>query len=313
MPESDTGKYTPGVQSGAVPACEPSPETRNGVCSPQERRPGGSATLSQGRIRSRGALVVALACSTAPAGALGETGYRIGPGDVLTVEVVGHPELSTAPAVRPDGRIRLPDGQSLAVVELTPEEVARAAAAALRRSLPSPVEVRVAVSVYRSRFVSVEGAVQRPGRLPLRGSTRLVDVLVEAGGFAPGASGEVVILRLSDDAAPLHRLSVEVDAGLDAVARVNLSQPLRHGDRVAVLQTTQVVVGGAVRRPGIFRLRDAPTLLSALASAGGTTARASRAVLRRRQGQDLEVALEAARRGEATDPALAPGDVITVR
>lgn len=240
--------------------------------------------------------------------------YRVGPGDVLSIEVVGHPELSSMPAVRSDGRIRLQDGRALGVVELTPGEIAASVTAALRRSVSFPVEVRVSVSEYRSRFVSVEGAVVKPGRVALRAGRRLVDVLVDAGGFAEGASGEVVILRRAESGdAPLRRLRVQVPADLDALGVVNLGQPLEDGDRVAVLQVEHVAVWGAVHRPGVYRLRDAPTLLSALAVAGGTGSDARRAELDRHQGEDLEIDLEAARRGQAPDPVLASGDVISVR
>ena len=37
--------------------------------------------------------------------------------------------------------------------------------------------------------------MQRPGRKPLRSGTRLVDALLDAGGFQEGASGEVAVER----------------------------------------------------------------------------------------------------------------------
>lgn len=263
----------------------------------------------------RRALVLLLLVGlSAPARSQPSAEYRVGPGDVLSIDVVGHPELSSTPAVGSDGRIRLPDGRALGVAELTPREIAGSVAAALRRSESVPVQVRVSVSEYRSRFVTVEGAVVKPGRIPLREGHRLVDVLVDAGGFAAGASGEVVILRRGEsDEAPLRRLRVQVPSDLDAAGIVNLGQPLEYGDRIAVLQVEQIAVGGAVRRPGVYALRDAPTLLTALAVAGGTGSTARRAELDRHSGDDVEIDLEAARRGEAPDPVLAPGDVISVR
>jgi polysaccharide export outer membrane protein len=54
----------------------------------------------------------------------------------------------------------------------------------------------VRVKEYQSQFVSVVGEVNSPGRKPLRGQTRLIDVLIEAGGFTPRASGDIVITRL---------------------------------------------------------------------------------------------------------------------
>ena len=50
-------------------------------------------------------------------------------------------------------------------------------------------QVEVKVKEYQSQFVSVVGEVNSPGRKPLRGRTRLIDVLVEAGGFTPTRLG----------------------------------------------------------------------------------------------------------------------------
>jgi polysaccharide export outer membrane protein len=241
--------------------------------------------------------------------------YRVGPGDVLAIDVVGHPELSCAPAVRADGQIRLTGGLELRVRELSPDEIARVVAERLRAETAGPpLEVHVSVSEYRSRFVSVEGAVQRPGRVALRGSTRLVDALIAAGGFAASASGEVVILRDAEtDQQPVRRIAVQVAQELQGRGRVDLGLPLRHGDRIAALRLEQVAIGGAVRRPGVLALRDAPTLLSALAAAGGPD-RFDRSVeLQRRDGAIEEIDIEAVRRGLQPDPELAGGDVISIR
>jgi polysaccharide export outer membrane protein len=238
------------------------------------------------------------------------TEYRVGAGDVLSVDVAGRPDLSCAPAVRADGRIRLADGHALAVGELTPDEIAHRIARLLRETRGQTTEVRVQVSEYRSRFASVEGAVNRPGRVALRGGTRLVDALVDAGGFSATASGEVVVLRGSEG---LRRIAVAVASELGGRGAVDLALPLEHGDRLAALQLEQIAVGGAVHRPGVYPLRDAPTLLAALALAGGSDRFGRRAELQRRSGGDLALDLEALRRGEARDPGLAAGDVISIR
>ena len=110
--------------------------------------------------------------------------YRVGPGDVLEVAVDGRPDLSRLPTVQTTGGVFLPRAGDVEVDG--PDHRARSRHASRRSSsaedLPAP-EVSVRVKEYNSQFVWVHGAVLRPGRKPLRGGTRLVDALLDAGGF----------------------------------------------------------------------------------------------------------------------------------
>ncbi len=117
--------------------------------------------------------------------------YRVGIGDVLEVIVFGNDDLSRTTTVQTNGALTLPLLGEVVVVELTVAEVKRKLTALLARDYLVDPQVEVKVREYQSRFVTVLGEVNAPGRKALRGRTRLIDVLVDAGGFtarAPGAS-----------------------------------------------------------------------------------------------------------------------------
>ena len=51
-------------------------------------------------------------------------------------------------------------------------------------------QVEVRVREYASQFALVLGEVANPGKRPLRGNTRLIDLLIEVGGFRSSASND---------------------------------------------------------------------------------------------------------------------------
>ncbi len=141
------------------------------------------------------ASVPLLALLTQAAPAATSPPYRVGPGDVIEVSVDGRPDLSRMPTVQTTGSIWLPRAGDVEVRGLTTHEIAaRVTPLVAGADLQAP-RVAVRVRDYNSQFVWVMGAVNRPGRKPLRSGTRLVDALLDAGGFVQGASGEVVVLR----------------------------------------------------------------------------------------------------------------------
>ena len=111
--------------------------------------------------------------------------YRVGAGDVLEVIVLGNDDLSRTPTVQTGGTVTLPLLGEVAVLGLTVPEIKTKLTELLGRDYLVRPQVEVTVKDYQSQFVTVLGEVASPGRKPLRGRTRLVDVLVDAGGSAP--------------------------------------------------------------------------------------------------------------------------------
>ena len=121
--------------------------------------------------------------------------------------------------------------------------------------------------------MSVVGEVNNPGRKPLRGRTRLFDVLIEAGGFTPRASGEVVITRREgtfDNGG--HSLRLQFSGASPAPKDlVNLEVPLQNGDLITASAKYYVTVEGEVVRPGRYPLEEETTISTAVIAAGGLT------------------------------------------
>jgi polysaccharide export outer membrane protein len=246
--------------------------------------------------------------------------YRVGAGDVLSITVFGHPDLSQSPAIQPSGTIVMPLLREVSVAGLTVVEVQRKLRNLLERDYLVEPQVHVEVREYQSQYVIVLGEVNSPGRKPLRGATRLIDALVDAGGFKPTASAEVTITRTEGsfgDGQKTLRIHLS-GTQMTAQDEINLSLPLLNGDVITALGQRHVTVEGEVSRPGRYVTDGELTLSGALSLAGGRTRFASDDVTIRRRNPEtaevtiLEVDVDEVRKGKQEDLVLQPQDVVTV-
>jgi polysaccharide export outer membrane protein len=231
--------------------------------------------------------------------------YRIGSGDLLKITVFGSPDLATDARVAESGTITCPLIGTVQVAGLS----TNAAEALLAKRyvdggfLRSP-QISVLVSEYQSQKVSVLGYVTKPGQYPLRASSKILDLLAEAGGVVP---------QTSSDQATLVRLSgVKATIDLDALFRGDPTQNLdvAGGDRIYVPKAEQFYVYGQVNRPGVYRLERDMTLSRAISASGGLTARGTerRAIVKRRDkdGKEAEYSVR------GTD-VLKPDDILFIK
>ncbi len=246
--------------------------------------------------------------------------YRVGAGDILEVRVFGNAELSLTPTVQPDGAIVMPLVKRVSVAGLTVAEIQRKLTNLLERDFLVDPQVEVVVKEFQSQFAIVVGEVNSPGRFPLRGQTRLIDLLVAAGGFRPSASAEVAITRTEGSfESGETRLRLNLGrGGLTPQDEINLSVLIRHGDVVTALGQRFFVVEGEVNSPGRYVTDGTLTVSGAIAMAGGTARFAGSRVRIRRVDSDsgdnetIEVDLGKVRKGQDEDVVLLPGDVVTV-
>jgi polysaccharide export outer membrane protein len=257
--------------------------------------------------------LVALLAQAAPAAA--PAPYRVGPGDVIEVAVDGRPDLSRMPTVQTTGSVWLPRAGDVEVRGLTTAEIAARVAPLIAASDLRAPRVAVRVTAYNSQFVWVTGAVNRPGRKPLRSGTRLVDALLDAGGFQPGASGEVLVERAAGefpDGTRSLRLKFSGKQPMPEELE-RLALLLVAGDQVAAGVQRYVGVSGAVQRPGQYAFADTLTVGALVAQAGGLLRTGSQRVILRRAGVEQEVDLDDVTSGRTPDVALEPGDEVFVK
>ena len=246
--------------------------------------------------------------------------YRLGAGDVLEVTVFGNDDLSRTTTVQINGSISLPLLGEVPVAGLTVSEMKQKLTSLLARDYLVNPQVDVKVKDYLSQFVTVLGEVNSPGRKGLRGRTRLIDVLVDSGGFTPRASGVVSITRgegTFDAGGNLLRLRFG-SATPSAIDQINLELVLRNGDIITALPKFYVTVEGEVTRPGRYVLEGDLTVTGAISTAGGLTRYGKNDVqIRRVDAQTgkttiIEVDLKDVRKGKKPDLPLLPNDVVTV-
>ncbi len=108
--------------------------------------------------------------------------YKIGPQDVLRIDVWKEPDLSRPVPVRPDGKVSLPLLNDVQAAGLSPMELSKVIAEGLKKYINNP-EVTVSVTEINSRRIYVAGEVSRPGAYPLLPNMTVLQALTGAGGF----------------------------------------------------------------------------------------------------------------------------------
>ena len=140
---------------------------------------------------------LASAVAVAPV-ALTVRDYRIGPEDLLEVQVFGVDQLSRTVRVNSRGLVSLPLIGAVGVGGMTAQEAEGAVAKLLAANYLQDPQVSVFIKEYTSQRVTIEGAVNKPGIYPLRGETTLLRSLALAGGQAALSDMKQVLLFRND-------------------------------------------------------------------------------------------------------------------
>jgi polysaccharide export outer membrane protein len=158
--------------------------------------------------------------------------YRIGPGDVLSVDVYKEPEASIPSVmVRPDGYISLPILGEQTAAGMTPLELQKAISERYS-GLIRDARVSVHVREVNSQRIYVIGEVRREGAIRLTAPLTVLQALAESGGLTDFAKRKkIYILRMQGG----KRIMLPFD--YDAVLRGQKAEEniiLQSGDTVVV-------------------------------------------------------------------------------
>jgi polysaccharide export outer membrane protein len=247
--------------------------------------------------------------------------YRLGPGDVLELEILNRPNTRRETFILPDGTLFYDLVEALPVEELTIEELTRKLEAELSRDYASP-ELRVTLRKAQHQRYWVMGQVSNPGVYALQRPTTLLEALASAGGMAISA-GNTRVEELADLGGSLmirngEYLPVNFDA-LVSRGDMRYNLYLQPGDYVYVPSTSgrSVYVMGAVRNPTALRYHQSLTLVEALAAAQGfnPAAHAHQGLIVRGSLHEPRAAVVDFKHvltGQAPNFHLAPGDIVWV-
>lgn len=203
--------------------------------------------------------------------------YVVGPGDVLSITVWNHPEL-TIPAgsmrspadagnwVHNDGTIFYPYVGSLQVAGLRVTEIREEITRRLRTYIERP-QVDVTVAAFRSKRIYVTGAVNQPGTLPITNvPLTLLDAINQSGGLTEGADWQRVLVSRdgSERVFNLRQLYQQGDTGQNLLLQPGDLVHINHSDN------NKIFVLGEVGKPqSLIMGRQGMTLAEALADSGG--------------------------------------------
>ncbi len=151
--------------------------------------------------------VLSLTCTQAPAAqqtepstkptavSVADADYKIGPQDVIRIDVWKEPDISRTIPVRPDGKISLPLLNDVQASGLTAMQLAGSLRESLTKYLTNP-QVTVTVTEINSRRVYLTGEVLHNGALPLLPNMTVLQALSSGGGFTQFARPKnIYVLR----------------------------------------------------------------------------------------------------------------------
>ena len=211
--------------------------------------------------------------------------YILGVGDVLTVSVYNHKDLTITQAIRPDGKISIIPGGEIMARGRTVESLASAVEARVRTIIKNPIVnvvvvdyksrpivisdpiVNVVVVGYNSKKVSILGEVEKPGILRLKSDTHLVEGISLMGGLAQTADLKRAMIFRDQKILPVNfrKLFKQGD--------ISQNIYLEAGDTIFIPSSLEnkVYIIGEVKKPGTVVWEGDLRLLDAVALAGGYT------------------------------------------
>lgn len=241
-------------------------------------------------------------------GVAGAAEVLLGPGDMVRIGVYGNPDMGVETRVSEAGTISFPLLGQVGVGGLAVAAAERKIASLLDSGgfLKKP-QVNMIITNLASQQVSVLGQVNRPGRYPVDGLRKVLDLLAMAGGIGADGGDVVSLVRMRNGVAQRDTLDV-----VDMVRRGAVAGDIEvaGGDVIYVERAPRAYIVGEVQRPGPFRLERAMTVQQALSAGGGLSPRGSLRGVRitRRDAGGHSSTIDAA----LSDP-IAVDDVITVR
>lgn len=124
--------------------------------------------------------------------------YKIGPQDMLRIDVWKEPDISRTIPVRPDGKVSLPLLNDVQAAGLTSMELAGVIREGLTKYITNP-QVTVTVTEINSRRVYCTGEVLKPGALSLLPNMTALQAISSCGGFTQFARIKgIYILRVEN-------------------------------------------------------------------------------------------------------------------
>ena len=244
--------------------------------------------------------------------------YKISEGDVLGVNVINFPGLSTPQTmVAPGGMISLPLLDQVSVVGMTQKQVTRMLTNKWRKYVINPV-VNVSLIQKHAQVIRLSGSLNHTGSIDYTPDLHVLQALAQMGGALPSADATKAVLQHADGTEQVLDLShPETKAGTDVDVLLQPGDVLIIPDQKGKVSVT----GDGIKQPGSIYFKENLTLLDAINACGGAItdtgdlpgADLAGATLTR-NGVDKKIDLKALLHDgdPKADVMLEPGDIINV-
>lgn len=125
--------------------------------------------------------------------------YRVGPNDLIDIEVLDADNLKRTVRVNAAGAVSLPLIGQVLVAGLSSQEIEDRIADRYREKYLQNPQVSIFIKEFTTERITIEGAVTRPGIFPLAGQMTLLRALALAGGFGSIANtSQVMLYRVNE-------------------------------------------------------------------------------------------------------------------
>ncbi len=198
--------------------------------------------------------------------------YAVGPGDQINIYLWGDPVdilnlkgFYTLEVDR-DGKIYIPQIGVFYVWGLTVQQIKKILVKALSRKFKN-FEIEVTLGKLREYPVFVSGFVEKPGIIMVRGNATVLDALVLAGGVSKSGSLRKIELRRREGK-KIKKITVDL---YDLFVKgIPVAIYIKENDSIYVPPIGKTVaLYGAVKRNGIYELKNEKTLKDVLFLGGG--------------------------------------------
>lgn len=265
-----------------------------------------------------------------------DRGYLIGPGDVVSIKVLGEPQFdSEAITVDQDGKIEVPFFEAPILAKCrTEKELRTDVTQLLSKYLRKPMlSVRVTERNSRPPAV-VSGEVREQQRVDMRRKASLLELITFAGGVTENAGGIVRVYRTRPPLCEESNTQVawtKTDSDYDVPSRMYSLSSIQSGDEtsnptifpgdlIIVEKASPVYITGEVVNPTGLRIPEGGLSLSrAIAMVSGVRREAKTKDIKiyrlKQDSQDREIInanYDMIKKGEQKDIMLEPYDIVEV-
>ena len=204
--------------------------------------------------------------------------YRIGPGDVVEIQLFGQRNDSYSLGISREGMIRFPGIGPINAFEKGTSfiDLKNHLREKIREQLGEGVQSSITLGAFRSIRIFLLGEVRKQGAYTVSALSTTINALLSCGGIKETGSLRTIQLKRAGKVIAtldLYDLLMRGDTSAD--------QPLQPGDVIFVpVIKKQITVSGAVRRPAKYEIKGDETLASAVALAGGALDRSELDMIR---------------------------------